>query len=86
MEHLADYLQMVFIIDLPLIADPDRRASHVLTPFGEELIFFLTSQGLEQSLVKSLTKYDFTETSRYGFVHTMYAIESSWPDNLLTLD
>ncbi|KAH8202228.1 hypothetical protein TruAng_003605 [Truncatella angustata] len=62
---------MVFIIDLPVIEEPDRWATNALTPFGQELVFFLTSQGLEHSLVKSLEKYDFTETSRYAFVHTI---------------
>ncbi|ETS75668.1 hypothetical protein PFICI_12612 [Pestalotiopsis fici W106-1] len=60
---------MVFIIDLPLLKDPDE--AHVLTPFGEELAFFLRAQGLEQSLVKSLEKYDFSETKGIAFVHTI---------------
>ncbi|KAF7517421.1 hypothetical protein G7054_g13826 [Neopestalotiopsis clavispora] len=60
---------MVFIIDLPLLKDPDE--AHVLTPFGEELAFFLRAQGLEQSLVKSLEKYDFSETKGIAFVHSI---------------
>ncbi|KAK9772650.1 putative Tyrosyl-DNA phosphodiesterase-domain-containing protein [Seiridium cardinale] len=62
---------MVFMMDLPLIEDPARRAANELTPFGQELAFFLSAQGLEQSLVKSLGKYDFSETSRYALVHTI---------------
>lgn len=39
--------------------------------FGEELCYFLMAQGLDKGLVTSLTKYDFSETNRYAFVHTM---------------
>lgn len=62
---------MVFIIDLPRIKDADKRNGDHLTPFGEELAYFLNAQGLDESLVHSLRNYDFSETKRYGFVHTM---------------
>lgn len=65
---------MVFLIDLPRIADPAKRAANVLTPFGTELQFFLGAQGVDEKMVASLLNYDFSETSRYGFVHTMYAM------------
>lgn len=78
---------MVFIIDLPLLKDPDLGRD--LTPFGEELAFFLEAQGLEQSLIRSLKKYDFSETKELAFVHTMYVrphLKFSPPCNfLLTL-
>lgn len=63
---------MVFLIDLPLILDPAKHAiNDTLTPFGEELCFFLQAQGVEDKMISSLRKYDFSETSRYGFVHTI---------------
>lgn len=63
---------MVFLIDLPLIQDPAKQAiNDTLTPFGEELCFFLQAQGVEDKMINSLRKYDFSETRRYGFVHTM---------------
>lgn len=63
---------MVFLIDLPLIQDPAKHAiNDTLTPFGEELCFFLQAQGVEDKMISSLRKYDFSETSRYGFVHTI---------------
>lgn len=63
---------MVFLIDLPLIQDPAKQAiNDTLTPFGEELCFFLQAQGVEDKMISSLRKYDFSETSRYGFVHTI---------------
>lgn len=62
---------MVFIIDLPKLQTAEQRDAQELTPFGEELSHFLLAQGLDERLVNSLRNYDFSETSRYGFVHTM---------------
>ncbi|KAI1868282.1 hypothetical protein JX265_007105 [Neoarthrinium moseri] len=62
---------MVFIIDLPKIEDPEAQAANKLTLFGEELAFFLRAQGLDDGLIKSLEKYDFSETSRYAFIHSI---------------
>lgn len=65
---------MVFLIDLPRIEDHAKRSTNVLTPFGVELQFFLKAQGVDEKMVASLRNYDFSETSRYGFLHTMFAI------------
>ncbi|KAH8653643.1 tyrosyl-DNA phosphodiesterase-domain-containing protein [Xylariales sp. PMI_506] len=62
---------MVFIIDLPEIDDPETRAANKLTFFGQELSYFLRAQGLDDGLVRSLEKYDFSATSRYAFIHTI---------------
>lgn len=62
---------MVFLIDLPKLQTAEEREAQQLTPFAEELFYFLRAQGLDESLVSSLTNYDFSETSRYRFVHTM---------------
>lgn len=62
---------MVFVIDLPKIEDPAKRAANTLTPFGEDMAYFLEAQGLDDGLIRSLARYDFSETARYGFVHTM---------------
>ncbi len=64
---------MVFLIDLPRIRDQKSQSSNQLGPFGEELRYFLEAQGLEESLLRSLANYDFTEANRYRFVHTMCA-------------
>ncbi|KAK8035676.1 tyrosyl-DNA phosphodiesterase domain-containing protein [Apiospora rasikravindrae] len=73
---------VVFIIDLPKVQTPDAAAANKLTMFGEELCYFLTAQGLDKGLVTSLTKYDFSETNRYAFVHTMGSgsthVDDSW--------
>ncbi|ROW12109.1 hypothetical protein VMCG_00047 [Cytospora schulzeri] len=62
---------MAFLIDLPRIEDPTKRATNTLTPFGTELQFFLKAQGVDDKMVASLQNYDFSETSRYGFLHTI---------------
>lgn len=62
---------MVFLIDLPRIEDSEKRRIHILTPFGEDLSYFLTAQGVDDKMIQSLRNYDFAETSRYGFVHTI---------------
>ncbi|SPQ22375.1 5c7a7958-a57c-4b24-83ed-ea1e08282303 [Thermothielavioides terrestris] len=72
---------MVFIIDLPKFQTAEQREAQKLTPFGEELLYFLRAQGLDEELVSSLLNYDFAETSRYHFVHTIpgsHAAEDTW--------
>lgn len=66
-----DVHKMAFIIDLPLIEDPEQRSAAKPTMFADDLTFFLRAQGLDEGLVKSLEKYDFSETARYAFVHSM---------------
>lgn len=64
---------MVFIIDIPRV-DAGRSSSPTkLTPFGEELCYFLGAQGMDENLIRSLQNYDFSETAPYGFVHSMSA-------------
>ncbi|KAI1431601.1 tyrosyl-DNA phosphodiesterase-domain-containing protein [Xylaria sp. CBS 124048] len=58
---------MVFLIDLPA----KKEASKPLTAFGQELCYFLEACGLDEGLVGSLSKYDFSETERYRFIHTI---------------
>jgi hypothetical protein len=62
---------MVFIIDIPKFATAEEREAQRITPFAEELLYFLRAQGLDEKLVNSFLNYDFAETSRYRFVHTM---------------
>ncbi|KAF3770305.1 hypothetical protein M406DRAFT_33689 [Cryphonectria parasitica EP155] len=62
---------MVFLIDLPRIEDPVERKKHTLTHFGQEMCFFLGAKGVDDKMLESLRNYDFSETARYGFVHTI---------------
>ncbi|KAK3375445.1 tyrosyl-DNA phosphodiesterase-domain-containing protein [Podospora didyma] len=68
---------MVFIIDLPKLESTELQDAQKLTPFGEDLCYFLDAQGLDAAIVNSLRKYDFSETRRYGFVHTIAGSHSS---------
>lgn len=61
----------MFIIDIPRIEDAESSVSTEPTPFREELCYFLAAQGMDESLVRSLGNYDFSETASYGFVHSM---------------
>ncbi|KAI0115828.1 tyrosyl-DNA phosphodiesterase-domain-containing protein [Nemania sp. FL0031] len=58
---------MVFLIDLPLTKQPGNQ----LNMFGQELAYFLKAAGLDESLISSLSKYDFSETDQYRFIHTI---------------
>ncbi|KAL2257244.1 hypothetical protein VTK26DRAFT_448 [Humicola hyalothermophila] len=72
---------MVFIIDLPRLETAEQRAAQEMTPFADDLFYFLRAQGLDENLVASLRNYDFSETSRYGFVHTIagsHTAEEAW--------
>ncbi|KAK8040852.1 tyrosyl-DNA phosphodiesterase domain-containing protein [Apiospora phragmitis] len=71
---------VIFIIDLPKVQTPGAAAANKLTMFGEELCYFLTAQGLDKGLVTSLAKYDFAETNRYAFIHTIGGthVDDSW--------
>ncbi|KAI1174183.1 tyrosyl-DNA phosphodiesterase-domain-containing protein [Nemania sp. FL0916] len=58
---------MVFLIDLPITTKPTSQ----LNEFGQELCYFLKASGLDESLINSLSKYDFSETNQYRFIHTI---------------
>lgn len=62
---------MVFIIDLPKFENVEQREAQKPTTFALDLFYFLRAQGLDENLISSLKNYDFTETRRYQFVHTM---------------
>ena len=68
------HLQMAFIIDLPKMEDAAKIEANDIGAFGDDLSYFLSAQGLDPGLIKSLKAYDFSETQRYAFVHTMYVM------------
>ncbi|KAJ5139305.1 uncharacterized protein N7515_004153 [Penicillium bovifimosum] len=57
----------VFLIDLPRMAAP--RAGE--TAFYEELVYFLQASNLHPNIIKKLENFDFSETKRYAFVHSI---------------
>ncbi|KAK0673822.1 tyrosyl-DNA phosphodiesterase-domain-containing protein [Cercophora samala] len=71
---------MVFLIDLPKFKNTEERDAVQgggLTSFGEDLLYFLMAQGVDPLLINSLRAYDFSETRRYGFVHTIVGSHST---------
>jgi hypothetical protein len=78
---------MVFLIDLPRIEVSGAIKPGGLTAFGTELCHFLKSQGLEENLITSLGHYDFSETNKLRFIHSMYersAISASLAGGILS--
>ncbi|KAJ5932975.1 hypothetical protein N7516_007464 [Penicillium verrucosum] len=57
----------VFLIDLPKLEVPAPGK----TPFYEELVYFLQASDLHRNIIKKLDEFDFSETKRYAFVHTV---------------
>ncbi len=65
----GDMENMVFIIDLPRLPEGQRTAPD--TFFGRELIYFLNAMGLEQSIVDSVSHFNFGASEHFAFVHTI---------------
>lgn len=42
-----------------------------MTNFGKELLHYLKALGLEESVTRSVRKFDFSRTSHLAFIHTM---------------
>ncbi|KAJ5972825.1 Tyrosyl-DNA phosphodiesterase [Penicillium vulpinum] len=57
----------VFLIDLPKLEVPEVGK----TPFYTELVYFLQASELHRNIIKKLDEFDFSETKRYAFVHTV---------------
>ena len=60
----------VFLIDLPRLPE-DQRMKQKLTPFGEELLYFLDAMGMDDDVKEGMLKFDFAKTGNLGFVHTI---------------
>ncbi|PCG90549.1 Tyrosyl-DNA phosphodiesterase [Penicillium occitanis (nom. inval.)] len=60
----------VFLIDLPKKSTHDA-ADAPKTAFHEELAYFLKASTLHENIIAKLSSFDFSETSRYAFVHTV---------------
>ncbi|OAA57873.1 mitochondrial translation optimization protein [Niveomyces insectorum RCEF 264] len=66
---------MVFLIDLPKLDETrqngDDGSGCTGIPFFHDLCHFLKAQHIDESLIQSLRNYDFSETKRYAFVHSI---------------
>ncbi|CRG88779.1 hypothetical protein PISL3812_05814 [Talaromyces islandicus] len=63
MENIA------FLIDLPKKPEGDGETSQ--TAFYDDLVYFLKASTLHQNIIDKLSSFDFAETARYAFVHTI---------------
>lgn len=61
----------VFLIDLPRRRDGSIGEKKDLTHFGQELMYFLEVQKVPQKVLQGTLKFDFSQTSRLAFVHSM---------------
>lgn len=63
-------LQTVFLIDLPKLSESGTNEDSK-TSFYEDLVYFLKASTLHENIITKLSRFDFSETARYAFVHTM---------------
>ncbi|SMR47142.1 unnamed protein product [Zymoseptoria tritici ST99CH_3D1] len=61
----------VFMVDLPRLADGKISEAGDLPAFGQELIYFLEQQGLDDDVRTGVLKFDFSATKDMAFVHTV---------------
>ena len=63
----------MFLIDIPKLSKVALGATIPDHPqFARDLFYFLRASGLDEKLISTLEDgYDFSETARYGFVHSM---------------
>jgi hypothetical protein len=60
-----------FLVDLPRRSDGQVGCKQDLTAFGKGLLEFLEAQQLGNNVLEGLLKFDFSDTGRIGFVHSM---------------
>ncbi|GAA86314.1 tyrosyl-DNA phosphodiesterase domain protein [Aspergillus luchuensis IFO 4308] len=63
-----DEATSVFLIDLPKKNGAEKPTTH----FYEDLVHFLKASTLHENVIAKLDSFDFSKTSKYAFVHTMY--------------
>lgn len=63
----------VFLIDLPVKRQTSggATASGDKTAFQKSLVAFLKAQTVPEDIISKLEHFDFRETAKYGFVHTI---------------
>ncbi|KIM95009.1 hypothetical protein OIDMADRAFT_134826 [Oidiodendron maius Zn] len=59
-----------FLIDLPRLPEGEMEGGG-LTEFGKELFHFAQAMGLDEKLINSLRRFDFSRTSHLAFVHSI---------------
>ncbi|KAJ5109826.1 tyrosyl-DNA phosphodiesterase-domain-containing protein [Penicillium argentinense] len=61
----------VFIIDLPQKSQKNGPAEDIHPQFYHDLVYFLKASSYPQTIIDKLAGFDFSETARYAFVHTI---------------
>lgn len=71
----------LFLIDLPRLPANESTNVEDMTPFGQDLIYFLHAMDLDASIIQSLSNFDFSATRDYAFVHTIggaHTTDEAW--------
>jgi hypothetical protein len=71
----ANIVQSVFLIDLP---KKDGWISGYSTSFYKDLVYFLKASTLHENIIRKLEDFDFSKTSQFAFVHTMYVSHAKY--------
>ena len=61
----------LFLIDLPRRPSGEVVAAEKLPPFGQDLIYFCRAMGLQGDILRSIGKFDFSQTTDLALVHTI---------------
>lgn len=62
----------MFLIDLPRLTETaGQKADDKLTPFANDLLYFLHAMGLDEDIRNGVKQFDFSETKHLAFVHTI---------------
>ncbi|MCJ1312781.1 hypothetical protein MMC25_006457 [Agyrium rufum] len=61
----------VFMIDLPRLEGQTKAELDQMTFFAKELMYFCKRKGLPETVIESLTCFDWQETKNYAFIHTI---------------
>ncbi|KAI7300879.1 phospholipase D/nuclease, partial [Hortaea werneckii] len=64
----------VFLIDLPRLPDGKKMQLEHLTHFGQELLYFVQKQGLDEDVRNGILNFDFAATEHMAFVHSVGGI------------
>jgi hypothetical protein len=78
----ANIVQSVFLIDLP---EKDGSTSDCSTSFYKDLVYFLKASTLHENIIRKLEDFDFSKTSQFAFVHTMYVSLAKYGSLLIFL-
>ena len=61
----------LFLVDLPRLPASANTSNAEMTPFGDDLIYFLKAMSLDPKIVQSIYNFDFSATRNLAFVHTI---------------